>query len=95
MSSTAWNYRQVICECPNGHLLGTIIETQTGLWWGERPLRNERNVETISMPRGEKVKATCVTCSRAADYQASWRRVAAKLDEARNTRAERVTLVFG
>jgi hypothetical protein len=70
----AWNYRQVICECPNGHLLGTIMETQTGLWWGERPLRDKRSVEATSLPRGEKVRAKCPACRRGTDYQVSWRR---------------------
>ena len=93
--SSALNYCQVICECPNGHLLGTIVETKSGLWWGDKTLRNERTVDTTSLPRGEKVKAACAACRRGNDYQASWTSVKEKLDEARDTRSERITLVFG
>jgi hypothetical protein len=91
----ALNYRQVVCECPSGHLLGTILETQTGLWWGARPLRDGRRVDTTPLPHGEKVKAICDACRRGTDYQASWNRVAEKLKEARDAQAERVKLVFG
>jgi hypothetical protein len=80
---------------PQGHLLGIILETRSGLWWGDRTLRDKRNVDTTSLPRGEKVRATCRVCPRGNDYEASRAMVAAKLTEARNVRAERTTLIFG
>lgn len=95
MKTEPLNYRQVVCECPKSHLLGTIVETQTGLWRGGVPLRGGRTVDTTSLPRGEKVKAKCAACGRGTDYQASWKRVSEKLAEARDTRSERTTLVFG
>lgn len=98
-SSEALNYQQLVCECPHGHLLGTIVETRSGLHWGDRPLRDKRQVSTTPITFGEKIKADCAACGKAgrhrADYQASWKRVAAKLAEARDTRAERTTLIFG
>jgi hypothetical protein len=95
MKTEPLNYLLVICECPKSHLLGTIMETRTGLWWGALPLRDGRTVDSTSLPRGEKVKAKCAACGRGTDYQASWKRVAEKLAAARDTRAERTTLVFG
>ena len=95
MKTEPSNYLQVVCECPHGHLLGTIIQTQTGIWWGGRPLRDKRSVDTTRLTHGEKVKAKCAACRRGTDYQASWARVADKLQTARDTRSDRVTLRGG
>lgn len=95
MSSDPFNYLQVICECPKRHLLGTITQTQTGLWWGAKPLRDERPLDTTALTPGEKIKAQCAACRKGTDYQASWKRLTEKLQEARDTRSDRVTLVFG
>lgn len=95
MKSEPLNYRELICKCPKGHLLGTITQTRTGVWWGARPLRDGRQVETSALPTGEKVKARCTACRMGADYQASWATVSEKLAEARNTRRARTTLIFG
>jgi hypothetical protein len=99
--SETYNYSQVVCECPHAHLLGTIMATESGIYWcAERPLTNNKSrIDGQPMTRGQKVKADCAGCRKdgrfSADYQASWKRVAEKLAEARDTRAERVTLVFG
>jgi hypothetical protein len=98
------NYVQVVCECPHGHVLGTIVATQSGYWWGDRPLRdakpdNEKLLETVRITAGDKVSATCRGCAKngrhGTNYQASWQRVSGKLAEARDTRAERVSLTLG
>jgi hypothetical protein len=99
------NYLQVVCECPHGHLLGAIVQTRSGLWWGDRQLPRIRKgqsgapVSTTRLPVGEKIRADCAACRKAgrygAHYQASWKAVAAKLAEARDTRSDRVTLVMG
>jgi hypothetical protein len=107
-NSEAVNYAQVVCECPNGHLLGTIIgridlprpHYWAYLGWASRPLSDSTTTVTDTpLTSGEKVKATCEACRKegrhGTNYQASWKRVSAKLGEALNTRAERVTLVFG
>jgi hypothetical protein len=104
----ATNFAQVVCKCPHGHRLGTIIAkwdlTRPDYWasmsWHTRQL-NDNNTQSTgdSLAIGEKVKATCEACAKQArygtDYQASWKSVAAKLAEARDTRAEHTTLVFG
>jgi hypothetical protein len=100
MSTDPVNYWQVICQCPHGHLLGTIIETRSGIGWYDHVLRDDRKVSGVPLTVGEKVKATCASCPRdrvsyGSDYQASWKRVAVKLQEARDTRSDAVTLVFG
>ena len=95
MKSAPLNYVQIACTCPRGHLLGTVVQTPTGLWWGGRVLRDGRPVQTTSLPRGHKVKASCAACGLGTDYQASWKRVAAALAEARDTHSARTTLVFG
>jgi hypothetical protein len=99
--SEAMNYCQVVCECPHGHLLGTIVATKFNITWcADRPLtKNKAEIFGETMPTGQKVKADCAACAKdrryGANYQASWKRVAAKLAEARDTRSERTTLVFG
>jgi hypothetical protein len=99
MTTDPFNYWQVVCECPHGHLLGTILATRSGVYWGDRPLRDKRRVSGEPMTVGEKVEAPCAACRKerryGANYQASWKRVAAKLAEARDTRSDRVTLEFG
>jgi hypothetical protein len=99
MNTDPMNYWQVVCQCPRGHLLGTIIETRSGIGWYDRVLRDERQVSGVPLVVGEKVKARCASCSKdrtsyGSDYQASWKRVAQKLQEARDTRSDEVTLVF-
>lgn len=105
--SEAANYAQVVCECPHEHLLGTIIvkwdfarpHYLTSAGWHGRPMSPHTTQSSgDSITIGEKVKATCEGCTKQSrygtDYQASWKRVAAKIAEARETRSERVTLVF-
>jgi hypothetical protein len=101
MNQEAFNYCQVVCECPHGHLLGTIMQTESKvLWCAERPLSNNKDhIAGDVMAVGERARADCSPCRKdgryGTDYQASWTRVAEKIAEARNTRAERVVLTFG
>jgi hypothetical protein len=101
MSSDAVNYCQVACKCPHGHLLGTIMKTWSSICWcAERPLSNsKKKIDGEPMTVGEKVEADCAECRKegryGTNYQASWKRVAAKLAEARDTRFGQVTLIFG
>jgi hypothetical protein len=100
MNTDPMNYWQVVCDCPHGHLLGTIIETRSGIGWYDHVLRDGRQVFGDQLPIGEKVKAECASCrkdrvSYGNDYQASWKRVAEKLQEARDTRSDEVILIFG
>ena len=107
MTSEAMNYAQVVCECPHGHMLGTVM----GRWelprphywasvtWLGRPMtKNTTESSGEPLTIGEKVKAACQACTKggryATDYQASWKRMAATLAEARDARAERITLRF-
>ncbi len=107
-ASEAVNYAQVVCECPHGHLMGVIIgkidlarpDYWASVGWYDRPLSSSNaHASGELIATGEKVKAACDACRKEArhgtDYQASWKRVSAKLSEARNTRAERVRLEFG
>lgn len=102
MSSDAVNYSQVACKCPHGHPLGTIVATWSRIcWFNDRPL--SKNNQQLSggeeLAVGQKVKADCAECRKESrygtDYQASWKRVAEKLAEARDTRFGRTTLEFG
>jgi hypothetical protein len=107
-NSEAVNYAQVVCECPHRHLLGTIIGKidlpRPNHWayvgWADRPFSaGTTEVKDEPLTTGQKVKAPCEACRKegrhGTNYQASWKSVSAKLGEALNTRAERVTLVFG
>ena len=99
----ALNYTQVVCQCPHGHLLGTIVATKRSVGWYPRPLGDNRpTVEGTLLPVGKKVRADCPSCRKdenlkryANDYQASWANVAAKIAQAQEAHAERVTLIFG
>jgi hypothetical protein len=101
MKQDAINYCQVVCQCPHGHLLGTIMQTQSGIFWcADRPLSNNKDrIDGELIEGGKKVCADCSGCGNVGrygtNYQASWARVAAKISEARDTRAERVVLTFG
>jgi hypothetical protein len=75
MSTDPMNYWQVICQCPHGHLLGTIIETGSGIGWYDRVLRDKRKVSGVPLTVGEKVKATCTSCPRDRGAGIFWQRL--------------------